>query len=71
MSTVAAPNCAETCVQGCILGDDCPHLVHLEKTREYILNTPWNELMDTAEAHAGALPSPEDLLKTLQQGRNP
>ncbi|WP_218082439.1 hypothetical protein [Anthocerotibacter panamensis] len=51
MSDTPAPNCAETCVQGCILGDDCPHLVHLEAARKYITETPWEQMMRTAETY--------------------
>ncbi|WP_287130094.1 hypothetical protein [Candidatus Cyanaurora vandensis] len=51
MSTTDGTNCAVTCVNGCVLGDACPHLANLATARQYIAETPWNQIMETADAY--------------------
>ncbi len=64
--SVEAPNCAVTCVNGCILGDQCPHLVYLAAARQYIETTSWEQMMETAEDYTqGKLPLPSDLERFL------
>jgi hypothetical protein len=42
-------NCLEACVNGCILGDDCPHRVHLAAASKFIENTSMDEMLAIAE----------------------
>jgi len=43
-------NCKVECVNGCILGDDCPHLEHLAQATEFIKETPLEKMLEIAEA---------------------
>lgn len=60
VSEVTAASCAVTCVNGCILGDACPHLVHLETARKYIAETPWEEIVSVADTYAPIRKEPEE-----------
>jgi hypothetical protein len=42
-------NCIEACVNGCILGDDCPHREHLAAASKFIQNTSMDEMLAIAE----------------------
>jgi hypothetical protein len=42
-------NCLEACVNGCILGDDCPHREHLAAASKFIQNTSMDEMLAIAE----------------------
>jgi hypothetical protein len=42
-------NCLEACVNGCILGDDCPHREHLAAASKFIQNTSIDEMRAIAE----------------------
>jgi hypothetical protein len=42
-------NCIEACVNGCILGDDCPHREHLAAASKFIQDTPMDEMLAIAE----------------------
>jgi tryptophan synthase alpha subunit len=42
-------NCAEACVNGCILGDQCPNLEHREKTSKFIQETSLDQMLAIAE----------------------
>jgi hypothetical protein len=42
-------NCLEACVNGCILGDDCPHREHLAAASKFIENTSMDEMLAIAE----------------------
>lgn len=42
-------NCAETCVNGCILGDQCPHLQHLAEALKFVQETPMETILEVAE----------------------
>jgi hypothetical protein len=63
MSDPATVNCAEACVNGCVLGDQCPHLESAKAAREYINNTDWDTIMETAAVYTsgGAAPEPPDI----------
>jgi len=65
------PNCAVDCVNGCILGEQCPHLVHLAEARKYIEETSWEQILRTAETYTQGqeppnLPEPSELLKFIR-----
>jgi len=60
VSEVTAASCAVTCVNGCILGDACPHLVYLEVARKYIAETPWEEIVNAADSYAATRQEPEE-----------
>jgi hypothetical protein len=42
-------NCLEACVNGCILGDDCPHREHLAAATQFIQNTSMDDMLAIAE----------------------
>jgi hypothetical protein len=42
-------NCLEACVNGCILGDDCPHREHLSAASKFIENTSIDQMLAIAE----------------------
>jgi hypothetical protein len=42
-------NCLEACINGCILGDDCPHREHLAAASKFIENTSMDEMLAIAE----------------------
>lgn len=41
-------NCAETCINGCILGPDCPHLEYRQAASKFINERSMDELLDIA-----------------------
>ncbi|MBD2603732.1 hypothetical protein H6G81_04105 [Scytonema hofmannii FACHB-248] len=43
-------NCAEACVNGCILGDKCPNLEFKEATSQFIQETSLDKMLEIAEA---------------------
>jgi hypothetical protein len=43
-------NCAVECVDGCILGDQCPHREYLDQASEFIKETPLETMLEIAEA---------------------
>ncbi len=43
-------NCAEACVNGCILGDRCPHRENLATVSNFIENTSLDRMLEMAEA---------------------
>lgn len=43
-------NCAEACVNGCILGDNCPHQKYVEETSKFIDDTALDKMLEIAEA---------------------
>ncbi len=51
-------NCREACVNGCVLGDRCPNLQYLEKTRQFMANTSIDRLLEIAASRFG--PPPEE-----------
>jgi hypothetical protein len=42
-------NCAEACVNGCILGDKCPHREYAQETSDFIHNTSLERMLEMAE----------------------
>lgn len=42
-------NCAEACVNGCILGDKCPNREYADKTGDFISNTSLDSMLAMAE----------------------
>lgn len=42
-------NCAEACVNGCVLGDRCPNREYTAQASKYIQETPLDELLARAE----------------------
>ncbi|HEY9825396.1 MAG TPA: hypothetical protein V6D19_08115 [Stenomitos sp.] len=42
-------NCAEACVNGCILGDACPHREHVAAASSFIQNKSMDEILAIAE----------------------
>jgi hypothetical protein len=43
-------NCAEACVNGCVLGDKCPNLEFKEATSQFIQETSLDKMLEMAEA---------------------
>ncbi|MCV3215374.1 hypothetical protein OGM63_17955 [Plectonema radiosum NIES-515] len=43
-------NCAEACVNGCVLGDKCPNLEFKEATSQFIEDTSLDKMLEIAEA---------------------
>ncbi len=43
-------NCAEACVNGCVLGDDCPNKEHVESAAQFIQETSLDQMLEMAEA---------------------
>lgn len=42
-------NCAEACVNGCILGDKCPNLKYTEAASSFIDNTSLDTMLAMAD----------------------
>lgn len=42
-------NCASACVNGCILGDQCPHKEYAQETSNFINNTSLDKMLEMAE----------------------
>lgn len=42
-------NCAEACVNGCVLGDKCPNLEYKEETSKFIQDTSLDKMIEMAE----------------------
>ncbi len=45
----ATIDCKTVCVNGCVLGDRCPHLNSAKEAIDFVMNTDWEELMRLAE----------------------
>jgi hypothetical protein len=41
-------NCAEACVNGCILGEQCPHLQYREAAAKFISETSMDQILEIA-----------------------
>jgi hypothetical protein len=71
MSDPVTINCAEACVNGCVLGDKCPHLEAAQAARDYISSTDWDTIMETAAAYtSGGNPPDIDSLINPDLKRN-
>lgn len=42
-------NCKVECVNGCILGDDCPNREYVKQASRFIENTPLEKMLEMAE----------------------
>jgi hypothetical protein len=42
-------NCAVDCVNGCILGETCPHREHLAATTQFLQDTSMDQILAIAE----------------------
>jgi hypothetical protein len=42
-------NCAESCIDGCILEDKCPHIEFREAATKFIAETPLEQMLEIAE----------------------
>ncbi|OBQ40702.1 MAG: hypothetical protein AN487_00875 [Anabaena sp. CRKS33] len=42
-------NCAEACVNGCVLGDKCPNIEFRESTSKFIAETSLDKMLEIAE----------------------
>jgi hypothetical protein len=42
-------NCAEACVNGCILGDKCPNREYIPATEDFISNTSLDQMLEMAD----------------------
>lgn len=50
MEAEATVNCAEACVNGCILGDKCPHRENAAAASNFINETSLDQMLEIAEA---------------------
>ncbi|MGD1804252.1 hypothetical protein ACP6PL_02260 [Dapis sp. BLCC M126] len=42
-------NCAEACVNGCVLGDGCPNKEYAQEISKFIDNTSLDKMLEMAE----------------------
>ncbi|MEL6221134.1 MAG: hypothetical protein AAFQ57_09115 [Cyanobacteria bacterium J06626_14] len=42
-------DCAKMCVNGCVLGDDCPNLEYKDKASSFIESTSLDDMLAIAE----------------------
>ncbi|BAB76377.1 hypothetical protein ACN23B_23495 [Anabaena sp. FACHB-709] len=42
-------NCAQACVNGCVLGDKCPNIEFREATSQFIAETSLDQMLQMAE----------------------
>lgn len=42
-------NCAEACVNGCVLGDRCPNLKYQEQASDFIQKTSLDDMITIAQ----------------------
>ena len=43
-------NCAEVCVNGCVLGDKCPNKEYSQEASQFIQETSLDKMIEMAEA---------------------
>lgn len=43
-------NCKEECTNGCVLGDQCPHLEYLAQARKLLADTSIDRLIEISNA---------------------
>ncbi|NEO27080.1 MAG: hypothetical protein F6K03_09340, partial [Kamptonema sp. SIO4C4] len=43
-------NCAEACVNGCVLGDNCPNKEYRQQASQFIHSTSMDKIHEIAEA---------------------
>jgi len=42
-------NCAESCINGCVLGDKCPNVEHKEAASKFIEQNSLDRMLEIAE----------------------
>lgn len=42
-------NCAEACVNGCVLGDKCPNLEYKSEAAKFVSETSLDKMLEIAE----------------------
>jgi hypothetical protein len=42
-------NCAEACVNGCVLGDKCPNLQYVAQASKFIEETSLDQMLEIAD----------------------
>lgn len=50
--TAESINCAEACVNGCVLGDQCPNLQYKEAATKFIAENSLDRMLEIAEERA-------------------
>lgn len=45
----SAINCAEACINGCVLGDECPNKNYVTKASKFIQETSLDKMLEIAE----------------------
>ncbi len=46
---MAEVNCAEDCINGCVLGDDCPNQAYTQQATRFIENTSLDKILEMAD----------------------
>lgn len=49
MSDPKSINCAEACVNGCVLGEQCPHRAYAAAASKFIQQTSIDRMLEIAE----------------------
>lgn len=49
-NTTPTINCAEACVNGCVLGDQCPNLEYKDEAMKFVNETSLDQMLEIAEA---------------------
>lgn len=63
----ATIDCVTACVNGCVLGDRCPHREAAKAAIAYVNETDWDTLMEKAESRF-AQPDPLSVLDSFKVG---
>jgi hypothetical protein len=50
MTVESSINCAEDCVNGCVLGDNCPKKEYVAEASNFINETSLDKMLEIAEA---------------------
>jgi hypothetical protein len=48
-SEMETVNCAEVCVNGCVLGDKCPNLAYKDQASKFIEETSLDQMLNMAQ----------------------
>ena len=51
-ATPSEINCAEACVNGCVLGDQCPNRDYIQAASQFIHDTPIDKILEIAAESA-------------------
>ena len=49
MENTTTINCAEACVNGCVLGDQCPNLDYKNEATKFVQETSLDKMLEIAE----------------------